>query len=109
MRSQSTGGNIRLVTTAANERSFIVVESLVEPQVDGLGETLTASVTGVGLLSLVESHVCFQIGIGAETFFALCALVWLLSCVDKFMLLQMSKLSESFLAAFKFTGIRSEP
>lgn len=51
MRSQSTGGNIRLVTTAANERSFIVVESLVEFQVNVLGKSGGALVTGIWLLT----------------------------------------------------------
>ena len=57
MGLEAGAGDVGFLTDLTLVRSLIVVQSLVQPQVDGLGEPLGAFITAVGLLSHVKSHV----------------------------------------------------
>ena len=108
MSSQSGAGDVSFLTTLTHVRSLVVVESLVQPQVDGLGELLGAFITGVRLFSQVKSHVSLEIGIGAEAFATITAGEGPHSSVNQLVFLEVGELGEGFVAAFKLAGVRSE-
>ena len=58
MGSEASAGDVSFLAKLALIGSLIVVKSLVQPQVNCLGEFLRTFVTGVGLFSHVKSHVC---------------------------------------------------
>ena len=108
MICQSREGDVGPGTVLTGVRSLVSVEHLVLSQMHRLGETSAALGTGEGSLSLVKSHVSFQVGVRGETFIALAAPVRLLPGMDKLVFLKMSKLFEALLASGHSTGERSQ-
>lgn len=59
MGSQTARGNVGLVASAADKRSLIVVQALVQFEMNILCKSRRALVTGIWLVAGMKSHVSF--------------------------------------------------
>jgi len=101
---QSAGADVLLLASAASVRSLVGVQSLVQFQVDKLGEFGRTQIAGVRLLAGMQPQMGLEIGRAAEPLFANVALVRFLSSVHQVVLLQVGQLGETLGADIAFEG-----
>ncbi len=84
----SAGADVLLVASAASVGPLVGLPSLVQLQLDELGEFGPTQITGVGLLAGMQPQMLLELGLLAEPLLANVALVWFLPSVDQVVLLE---------------------